>query len=42
VASGAHSFYANVNLAADIGPTIEGVTIQGESRPTGVLLKVQP
>jgi trans-aconitate methyltransferase len=26
----------NVNLAADIGPSIEGVPIQGESRPTGV------
>lgn len=42
VASGTDSFYANVNLGADLGASIEGVPIQGESRPTGVLLKVQP
>jgi hypothetical protein len=42
VASGTQSFYATVDLGADIGSSIEGVPIQGESRPSGVLLKVQP
>ena len=41
-ASSDGSFYANINLGANIGPTIEGVTILGASDPTGVLLKIAP
>ena len=41
-ASSDGSFYANVNLGANIGPTVEGVTILGASDPTGVLLKIAP
>jgi hypothetical protein len=36
------SFYANVNMGANIGPKIDGVTILGASDPTGILLKVAP
>jgi hypothetical protein len=36
------SFYANLNLGANIGPTVEGVTILGASDPTGLLLKLAP
>ena len=36
------SFYANVNMGANIGPKIDGVTIVGASDPTGILLKVAP
>jgi len=36
------SFYANVNLGANIGPSVEGVAILGASSPTGLLLKVAP
>ena len=36
------SFYANLNLGANIGPTVDGVTIQGASAPTGLLVKVNP
>jgi hypothetical protein len=42
VASGTDSFYAGVNLGADIGSTVEGVPIQGAAAPTGLLLKLQP
>jgi hypothetical protein len=41
-ASSDGSFYANVNLGANIGPTLEGVTILGASDPTGLLLKLAP
>jgi hypothetical protein len=41
-ASSDGSFYANVNLGANIGPTVEGVTILGAADPTGVLLKLAP
>jgi hypothetical protein len=41
-ASADGSFYANVNLGANVGPTIEGVTIVGALDPTGVLLKLAP
>jgi hypothetical protein len=41
-ASSDGSFYANVDLGANIGPTIEGVTILGASAPTGLLLKIAP
>jgi hypothetical protein len=41
-ASGANAFYAAVNLASDIGPTIEGVPITGVAAPVGLLLKIQP
>ena len=41
-ASSDGSFYANVNMGANIGPTIEGVTILGASDPTGLLLKIAP
>ena len=42
VTSGASSFYAAVNLAIDIGPSVEGVPIVGTPAPAGLLLKVQP
>lgn len=42
VASGSDGFYANVNLGADIGTSVEGVPISGAPRPTGILLKLQP
>jgi hypothetical protein len=41
-ASSDGSFYANINLGANIGPTIEGVKILGASDPTGLLLKIAP
>jgi hypothetical protein len=41
-ASSDGSFYANINLGANIGPTVEGVTILGASDPTGLLLKIAP
>jgi hypothetical protein len=41
-ASSDGSFYANVNLGANIGTTLEGVTILGASAPTGILLKLAP
>jgi hypothetical protein len=36
------SFYADVNLGANLGPTVEGVAILGASNPTGLLLKIAP
>ena len=36
------SFYAEVNLGTNIGPSIEGVAILGASNPTGILLKIAP
>lgn len=42
VDAGASSFYASIDLAADIGTTIEGVRIVGPVAPTGLLLKIQP
>jgi hypothetical protein len=41
-ASSDGSFYANINLGANIGPTVEGVTILGAPDPTGLLLKIAP
>jgi hypothetical protein len=41
-ASSDGSFYAEVNLGADIGPRLEGVAILGASGPTGLVLKVAP
>lgn len=35
-------FYANLNLGANIGPAVDGVTIQGASDPTGLLIKLEP
>jgi hypothetical protein len=40
VARGSDALYAAVDLGASIGPSIEGVAIQGASNPTGLLLKV--
>jgi hypothetical protein len=42
VASFDGSFYAEVNLGANIGPSVDGVTILGASNPTGLLLKIAP
>lgn len=42
VANGTDSFYAGVNLGADIGSSVEGVAIQGAAAPTGLVLKLQP
>ena len=41
-ASSDGSFYANVNLGANIGPSVEGVSIAGAPDPTGLLLKIAP
>jgi hypothetical protein len=42
VAAGRNAFYANINLGADIGPTVEGVTILGAPAPSSMILKIQP
>ena len=42
MASGAGAFYAHVNLDGDIGASVEGVPIIGATRPTGLILKLQP
>jgi len=42
VAAASDGFYAIMNYGADIGPTIEGVPVQGAPQPTGVLMKIQP
>ena len=42
VTTGTGAFYANVNMGADIGATVEGVPIMGAPVPTGILLKLQP
>jgi hypothetical protein len=36
------SFYADINLGASIGTSVEGVAILGASNPTGLLLKIAP
>jgi hypothetical protein len=36
------SFYAAVDLGANIGPSVEGVTMLGAPDPTGLLLKIAP
>ena len=36
------SFYAEVNLGANIGSKVDGVAISGASNPTGLLLKIAP
>ncbi len=36
------SFYAEVNLGANIGPSVEGVGILGAANPSGLLLKIAP
>lgn len=41
-AAGSNAFYASIDLAVDIGPSIEGVSIVGPATPTGILLKIQP
>jgi hypothetical protein len=42
VTNGSNAFYAAIDLASDIGPTIEGVPIVGAAAPVGLLLKIQP
>jgi hypothetical protein len=41
-ASSDGSFYADVDLGANIGLSVEGVTISGAPDPTGLLLKIAP
>ena len=41
-ASSDGSFYADIDLGANIGPSVEGITISGAPDPTGLLLKMAP
>lgn len=42
VATGSNAFYVAVDLGADIGPQIDGVSIIGPAVPVGLVLKIQP
>jgi hypothetical protein len=42
VALGTNTFYVGIDLASNIGASIEGTPILGTPAPVGVLLKLQP